>query len=165
VNFNDISSMNEFGFTGFIPIGELMKDLTILPKNKGVYKILYMAETPPVFLTTGTGGFFKGRDPNVSIDILKENWVEDTKVIYIGKAGGHDSLATLNARIKQYLHFGQGKKASHRGGRLIWQLKDSKDLLICWKVLIDEEPRNVEKNLIYDFKNIYNKRPFANLRD
>jgi hypothetical protein len=165
VNFNDISSMKEFGFTGFIPISELMKGLTILPKYKGVYMILYIPEKHPEYLTSGTGGFFKERNPNVSIDILKENWVENTKVIYIGKAGGHDSSATLNARIKQYIHFGQGKKASHRGGRFIWQLKDSKNLLICWKVLIDEEPRNVEKNLIYDFKNIYKKRPFANLKD
>lgn len=48
MNFNDISSIKEYGFTGFIPICELMKDLSILPESKGVYMVLYMPETSPV---------------------------------------------------------------------------------------------------------------------
>lgn len=165
MNINDISCIKKFGFTGFIPVCKLMKDPTIIPESKGVYMVLYIPDTVPVFLTRGTGGFFKGKDPNVPQSTLHENWVEGAKVIYIGKASGTSRYSTLKARIKNYLRFGQGKNASHWGGRLIWQLKDSNNLLICWKVLIDEDSRNVEKELILDFKNIYNKRPFANLID
>lgn len=62
--------------------------------------------------------------------------------------------------------FGQGKPVSHWGGRLIWQLEDAKDLIVCWKVLEKEEPRNVEKEMIQEFKEQHKgKRPFANLQD
>jgi hypothetical protein len=165
MNFNVISSIKEFGFTGFIPICELMKDHSVIPESKGVYMVLYTHDTSPVFPARGTGGYFKERDPNVSQNTLQENWVEGAKVIYIGKAGGTSRSSTLKARIKNYLRFGQGKNASHWGGRYIWQLKDSESLQFCWKVLIDEDPRQVEKNLIYDFKNIYHNWPFANLRN
>lgn len=43
------------------------------------------------------------------------------------------------------MSFGQGKPVGHWGGRLIWQLEDVKDLIVCWKVLEKEEPRDVEK--------------------
>lgn len=165
MDFDDISSIKESGFTGFIPIYELMKAPSNLPKRKGVYMVLYTCDTSPAFLSRGTGGHFKGKDPNVSPITLHGNWVEGTKVIYIGKAGGTSHSSTLKSRISQYLRFGQGKKASHWGGRYIWQLKEIYNLSICWKVLIDQDPRTVEKNLISEFKKIYYKRPFANLTD
>jgi len=165
VNINDISYIKKYGFTGFIPICNLMKDPSNIPERKGVYMVLYMRDKAPIFLTKGTGGFFKGKNPNVTQSTLHENWVEGAKVIYIGKAGGTSRNSTLKNRIKNYLRFGQGKDVSHWGGRLIWQLKESNNLLICWKILIDEDAREVEKNLINNFKIIYYKRPFANLVD
>lgn len=65
------------------------------------------------------------------------------------------------------MQFGQGEPIGHWGGRLIWQLKDAKDLIVCWKVLgKDEEPREVEKEMIQAFKKGHDgKRPFANLQD
>ena len=62
--------------------------------------------------------------------------------------------------------FGQGKPVGHWGGRLIWQLEDAKDLIVCWKVLEKEEPREEEKKMIQAFKKQHEgKRPFANLQD
>ena len=49
--------------------------------------VVYTGENIPEFLSRGTGGFFKGKDPNVSITELETNWVENTCVVYIGKAG------------------------------------------------------------------------------
>lgn len=72
----------------------------------------------PEFLSHGTGGFFKGKDPNVSITELETNWVENTCVVYIGKAG-----TTLQKRLNQYLKFGNGQNIGHWGGRYIWQIK------------------------------------------
>ena len=42
------------------------------------------------------------------------------------------------------MKFGSGKKVGHKGGRFIWQLKDSANLVVCWK-RTEEEPRHVEK--------------------
>ena len=134
--------------------------------RKGVYVVLRESESSPQFLSEGTGGFFKGKNPNVSIAELKANWVEGTHVIYIGKAGGADSSATLQKRLGQYLRFGQGANIGHWGGRYIWQLADSRDLVVCWKTLTNEEPREIEHQMIADFKAVHaGKRPFANLKD
>jgi len=165
IDFNSTSSIKNAGFKGFISISELQRDSNYIPQTKGVYLVLYTTQIAPSFLDFGTGGHFKGKNPNIPIDKLKENWVEDTKVIYIGKAGGSKSRATLNSRLGQYLRFGQGNPVGHWGGRLIWQIKNSGDLVICWKPLSAKEPRDVEYELIQEFKIKYNKRPFANLSD
>ena len=45
------------------------------------------------------------------------------------------------------------------------RLKDSRDLIVCWKVT-GENPRDVEERIIADFKARHNgQRPFANLQD
>ena len=155
------------GFEGFMTIGELMGGAkTLIPARMGVYVVLRESEAAPQFQSEGTGGFFKGRNPNVSLAELTDNWVEGTPVVYIGKAGGSDSSATLQKRLTQYLRFGQGANVGHWGGRYIWQLADSKDLVVCWKVLSNEDPRDVEQKMIADFKAVHGgKRPFANLKD
>ena len=62
--------------------------------------------------------------------------------------------------------FGAGKKVPHWGGRLVWQLSDAEQMLVCWKVIAEREPRTVEKMIIGKFKQLHRgMRPFANLRD
>ena len=155
------------GFEGFKTMGELMNGpSTLIPAQKGVYVVLRESESDPRFLSEGTGGFFKGKNPNVSIAELEANWVEGTPVVYIGKAGGAGSSATLQKRLSQYLRFGQGANVGHWGGRYIWQLSDSRDLIVCWKTLTSDEPREVERQMIADFKAAHGgKRPFANMMD
>ena len=160
---NSIDEIKKIGFTGFQKISELKRDISVIPKEKGVYLVLYTKKEHPSFMETGTGGYFKGKNPNVAIEDIKQKWVNGAIVVYIGKAGGLNSKATLLSRIKQYLAFGQGQDIGHYGGRYIWQMKDSDNLLICWKVLADEEPREAESELISDFITRYNKMPFANL--
>lgn len=174
---NDTNLLKKNGFQGFKTIAELRKKKSIIPKQQGVYVVLYGKDTKPTFVERGTGGFFKGKDPNVSIEELEQKWVENTSVIYIGKAGGSKKVekegeitsvklnATLNSRLSQYLGFGNGKKVGHWGGRYTWQLADAEDLIICWKIT-DEEPRTVEQKMIADFKNVHSgERPFANKAD
>ena len=162
MNFNDLSSIKSFGFTGFKKNSELFLNHSAIPKVMGVYLVLSTDESLPELVAKGTGGAFKGKDPNVSIDQLKRNWVENTHVIYIGKAGGSTSNATLHSRLKQYLRFGQNSNVGHWGGRYIWQIKDSRNLIICWIPTV-EDPREVEIKLIQDFIKEYSKLPFANL--
>lgn len=163
-DFNDIDEIRNAGFTGFKTVAELFVDNTCIPKRKGIYLVLHN-NFAPSFLITGTGGFFKSKNPNVSLTFLSDNWVDSANVVYIGKAGSGAGKATLHSRLMQYFSFGQGKNVGHWGGRLIWQLKDSKKLIVCWKSLPDSEPREVEAFLIQRFKEQFGKRPFANLCD
>jgi len=165
MDFNKLDDIKKNGFLGFRSIRDLIIDSSQIPTIKGVYFILYVDKKSPSYLQVGTGGHFKGRNPNVSIEKLKSNWVENTLVIYIGKAGSDSSRATLNSRLRQYLSFGQGKNIGHWGGRLIWQLASSDKLVVCWKPLLTDDPRTMEANLIRDFVIKFGKRPFANLTD
>jgi hypothetical protein len=117
----------------------------------------------PDFLVSGSGGRFKERNPNVSLQELDENWAPNAKVVYIGKAGGTNSKATLRSRLDQLLKFGAGKKIGHWGGRMLWQLADHEELLIGWKPLTDMEPATVEADMIQEFRLHFGCRPYANL--
>ncbi len=165
MNFNDINDIQEAGFVGFKTMQALLVDSSPLPAMKGVYLILHPDKKTPSFLPVGTGGHFKGNNPNVSIQELENNWVDQTIVVYIGKAGSNSGKATLKSRLRQYFGFGQGKNIAHWGGRLIWQLAKSNNLVVCWKTLPNEDPRTFEGKLIKDFVTQYGNRPFANLAD
>ena len=163
LKFETLKDLKSAGFGGFVKVGELKKDLSAVPPVMGVYMILRDSSQKPEFLVKGSGGFFKDKDPNVSVAELERKWVDGTCVIYIGKAGGSRSGATLRKRLSQYMSFGSGKAVGHYGGRLIWQLKDHDDLIVCWKTLSDKEPEEYESFLINSFRDIYGDRPFANL--
>jgi hypothetical protein len=156
MTFNDIDEIKKAGFTGFKKISELFIDSSKLPDNNGVYLVLNIDNKPGQFLTVGSGGYFKVKDPNISLADLKSNWVDNTKVVYIGKA------TSLRSRLREYFGFGQGKNVGHYGGRLIWQIKYSQDLIVCWKSLTID-PRQFEADLIKQFVQTYGCRPFANL--
>jgi hypothetical protein len=159
------TNLEELGFQGFVTIGSLFKNSSVLPKVRGVYMILYPSAIAPKFRTIGSGGHFKEKNPNVSLQLLQDNWVDDATIVYIGKAGSESGSATLQSRLKQYLNFGQGKAVGHWGGRLIWQLALADELVVCWKITPQDEPAFVESNLIKKFKQIYGQRPFSNLKD
>lgn len=145
------------GFKGFIPVSELREGGSkMIPDVPGVYMVLRVFEGAPEFLETGSGGHFKGKDPNVPVAELAANWVDGTPVVYIGKA------TSLRKRISQYIRFGQGKPVGHWGGRYIWQLADASQLLFCWKE-VDGDPEAVETEMINAFRDCYGCRPFANL--
>jgi hypothetical protein len=163
MNFCNIEEIKKNGFAGFKTVQFLWNDKSILPKQKGVYLVLNPDYKNTKFIFPGVGGFFKGKNPNVSMEELKENQVQDSLVVYIGKAGTADGKANLNKRLGQFLRFGQGKNVGHWGGRYIWQLANHKDLIICWKVTEDEEPREIELRLIYEYLQKFHKLPFANL--
>ena len=157
----NIDELKNMGFKGFYPIKDIIQNYTLLPKEKGVYILLHTEN--PNFLEVGTGGFFKGKDPHVSIQVLEQNWITDSPIIYIGKAGSETGSATLQSRLKQYFNFGQGKAVGHWGGRYIWQLKNPYNILVGWMETPDNDPRIVEAHLIKEFVKKYGKRPFANL--
>lgn len=161
--FQDLTAIKEAGFTGFKTIAQLWNDPSSIPNEKGIYLILNPDCSKNQFMAKGVGGFFKGKDPNLGLNELKSNWVDDCRVIYIGQAGGNGSGATLKKRLKQYLDFGKGKPVGHYGGRLIWQISHHPELMVAWKVLKDSDAKAQEKYLIQQFVDYYGRLPFANL--
>lgn len=159
IDFNNIDGLREYGFEGFMTKDELFADSSSIPDHKGVYFILRDDSSSPVYLEIGSGGYFKKKNPNAALLELTNNWVEGVKLLYIGKANN------LRKRLRQYFAFGQGKNVGHWGGRYIWQLADSRKLVVCWKTLDDADARAVEKLLINEFREKYGSRPFANLAD
>ncbi|ROT05938.1 hypothetical protein EEL49_09395 [Muribaculaceae bacterium Isolate-104 (HZI)] len=149
----------EDGFEGFIPVAKLREATSILPENAGVYVVIRKSDVAPQFLEKGTGGFFKGKNPNVSIEVLTDNYVTESKTVYIGKA------ANLRKRVGQLLSFGAGAAIGHWGGRFLWQLADSVGLIVAWKITPGCDPRAIETQMIRSFVSVHGKRPFANLKD
>ncbi len=161
--FSSIQNLRQKGFNGFCSIQDLCTGCSKVPDQPGVYLIIYNDPKSPTFINPGTGGYFKGKNPNVLTNVLESKWVNDTVVIYIGQAGGNGSSSTLRKRIWQYIRFGHGVPIGHYGGRYLWQLKDSGNLLICWKPSLCQDSRELEARLIQDFKFQYGKLPFANI--
>lgn len=150
------------GFEGFYSVYNLKNNINVIPKDPGIYKILRLTNDAPIFLKKGVGGYFKGRDPNCPIEKLETNWIENEPLMYIGKAGS--IKRNLRRRLNEYMLFGQGKDIGHWGGRLIWQLSDYDELIVCWKILKDIDPRAYEKKFLINFKKVNGKYPFANLK-
>lgn len=113
MNFNNIDELKKVGFQGFRTMQQLFVDSSQLPAIKGVYLVLNLDKKIPSFLQVGCGGHFKGRNPNVSIEELERNWIDNTLVVYIGKAGSDNGSATLKSRLRQHFSFGQGKNVGH----------------------------------------------------
>ena len=161
--YRTIDSIREAGFTGFYPVAQLRLDHVTVPAIPGIYLIVQPNDDTPVFLPKGSGGFFKKREPNLPMAELSDKWLQECKILYVGKAGGSHSKATLRSRLKQYLDFGNGKSVGHYGGRLIWQLKHHPELLVAWRAIPTGSPREEEKQLISAISDFYGRRPFANL--
>ena len=128
-----------------------------LPEEPGIYIVRSPKGFKPEFVFPGTGGWFKGRDPNVPEEKLRSRWVEGADTLYIGKTD-----RSLRKRVKALLAFGEGKRVAKWGGRYLWQIKQSKELFLEWYVC--KSPRREEKRLLDDFKARFKRLPFANLR-
>lgn len=146
--------LEQVGFSGWIPFAALRS--STCPRAGGVYVITYPSQRSQRFEPTSCGGWFKGRNPSVSEEVLKANWVEGAEVVYCGKAN------QLHRRLVQFADFGTGKAMGHWGGRLIWHLPKPETLLVAWKETPGRDPLSVEAELIGAFRARFGKPPFAN---
>lgn len=153
----EIENYRKDGFTGFVPVSKLRSTASLLSDSGGVYIVVRDSDNSPEFLANGTGGFFKGKNPNVGLEELESNYVAGSKVVYIGKA------TSLKKRVGQLLRFGAGSAVGHWGGRYLWQLADSDNLLIAWKTTPTTDPRAEEIKMLEEFVSRHGKLPFANL--
>lgn len=159
-----VPGLRRAGFEGFVSVGSLREsDCAAVPEAPGVYVMLLPDGGKPRFLPASPAARLKGEDATVSIVELEENWVPDTALLYVGKAGGRGSTATLKARIRQYLDFGRGRPVGHRVGRYVWQLAGSSMLILCWKATEDSAVWATEAAVLDAFRARHGTLPFANL--
>ena len=121
--------LEEAGFVGWLPFANLRT--STCPPQPGVYVICLDAGYEPIgFAERSCGGWHKGRDPSVTLDVLTANWVDGAEVVYIGKASRRKrSLNGLKARLSEYADFGAGRPVAH------WAVASSGSCLIstaCW---------------------------------
>jgi hypothetical protein len=153
------ATLTDDGFTGWVPFEEMRARIEQIPVAGGVYVVVREKPDPPEFLHVNPGGRFKGRNPTVSVEALTANWVTGADVLYIGKA----KTGRLQKRLREFADFGAGRPIGHWGGRLIWQLADSGELLVAWKETpTGVDAKLVEGELIARFRSVHGKPPFAN---
>lgn len=132
-----------------------------IPNKKGVY-IVSVPENFTKTITPDTVAINEYRDRSMlyHVSILESKWIDNCPILYIGKASGE--FNGLRQRIGQYVRYGYAECNNHRGGRAIWQLQDSRSLLIGY--MVSDHAENFENELLHEFINRYGKLPYANFR-
>lgn len=153
----------ERGFEGFIPFESL--DMEHIPTDPGVYAVLRNLQHEHVAASSSVGGWFKGKNPTVQLEILSARLMPATETLYIGKAdAGSTGKRGLRKRIHELARFGRGEPVGHWGGRYLWQLSNSPKLLVAWLPVQGRPASSIEDAFLDEFFTLHGQLPFANLR-
>jgi addiction module HigA family antidote len=153
------NELKEQGFDQFLTVSDVASGaVDKLPRRPGTFVVLRESCEPPAFLECSPAGHFKGKDPTVPREVLERKWVDGSHLLYIGQTTDQD----LRTRLHDFVEFGRGRRVGHWGGRLTWQVDGADKFCIGWRE--DENPRDAERELLTEFRDIYGKLPFANLR-
>lgn len=154
------ADLEQVGFLGWRTWPALTRSGFAAVPGGPVAYVVYRPSAGQVAFRDANPGFrFKGRNPTVPVGALEAEWVPGARTVYIGKAD------VAKRRLTQFARFGAGESAPHWGGRYIWQLDESDELLVAWHAISwDETARDYEKRLLAHFRELHSgRRPFANL--
>ena len=157
------------GFDGFVTTRDLQSGrLQEVSERHGLYVVLRESTAGPTFLSNSRGGWFKGKDPTVPLEVLEAKWVSGTPLVYAGRARKsltYPRKSGLRYRIGKLLKFGAGVAVAHWGGRYLWQVRGSEEFVVAWRPLPDAaSPALEEANLLAEFESAFAKLPFANMK-
>lgn len=156
---------------GFIQLGDFKRFFdTGFPEESalskcGVYAVTVGKNFEPSFIPPEKAQEAGNLIRPWTLEKLKEKWVEDAEVIYLGVAGVK-APRTLRARIRDLIRHGQGRtneNGPHMGGELMWQLENHLWFQL-WVLPLGNPPapREKEQELITQFEKATGKLPFAN---
>ena len=144
-----ISVQTIFSEAGLSPVEPLLWGQPIPWETPGVY-VLALSPDPQA----GNGLTCLDDLPPV----IGARWLPEQPVVYIGKAGGPGSKATLRKRLTQFYRHQWGNSAPHNGRQDVHLLKTP----IWIFSAAAPDPRPAEKAMIAAFKAHVGHRPFAN---
>jgi hypothetical protein len=152
------AGFERIGFEGWKRFGSVERN-DVTPGH-GVHVVVREPVERPTFLAESVGGPHKGKPLTVGIAELQQAWLDDAEVMYVGKAGG---ARGLQDRLWAYARQGRGHSAGHAGGRFLWQLPESGQLLVGWRAVANVG--EVEEALLALHIERFGRRPFANMKD
>lgn len=164
MDLEDLETLPLCGFVDHMRVIDLQDSCDSVQTCKGIYLVARDDLQSVVFLEKSTGGHFKGKDPSVPISKLVQHWLDGPKVLYAGETGSGGSGGTLRSRLRLLMNFSLGQPCGHWGGRLLWQLANSKNLLVYWQATPEKEPKAMKTEILGEFKQKYGRLPFANLK-
>lgn len=154
------AGFERLGFLGWKPFGKLSAG--DLPPRHGVYVVVRKVGPRPEFLRDSVGGPHKGKALTADVVMLERAWRDDAEIVYVGKAGGR---LGLRDRLWAYARQGRGSSAGHAGGRFVWQLPASEQLLVGWRETGAFDVGDIEEALLALHIEEFGRRPFANMKD
>ena len=140
-------------------IGQLMhaRDLRHIPASPGVYLVGVPFDGFEPEISDGTTGpaVVKGRSMLYPAHKLRKKFESsDRRCLYIGESDN------LQHRIALFLQYGRGEDVPHRGGRAIWQITNSRELILAWCVCANHE--DVKAMLLSSYRQNFGTLPMAN---
>lgn len=131
----------------------------------GVYALILPPECEVTFLTPNHTREARNVISPWEVERLKRKWVDGTRIVYIGLAGGR-SARSLRQRLRDLLNHCGGKTSingPHRGGEILWQLVRYESLLLrAMPTDGPPVPRDTERALLEAFMKLHGALPFAN---
>ena len=89
------TGLEESGFADVESVSALQRSMSRVPRDPGIYVVLAPSTGEGRFLPEGTGGAFKGKDPNVATDLLASRWHASASVAWRAEVDPRASEVTL----------------------------------------------------------------------
>lgn len=142
-------------------VKDLYQRIKELPDTCGIYIIVAPKDKKIEFISSSTAPeTYKGNNLLYGSITLQEKFNNgDKEILYIGKTTCREGL---RKRLGNYIKYGYGHEVTHRGGRALWQIKNSGDLTVYYYEC--ENASELKRKLLKEYKNKYNVLPVANRR-